>query len=125
MALVDISFRATLPLFWSTPIKLGGLGLPPSTIGIILSFFGVINGFCQIFFFPRMHNRWGPKKVFIAGVTAFIPLYLLFPVINYLASEQGLTPVVWAVVFTQIMLSIIPNFSFSACFICDNIIYYR
>lgn len=125
LSLVEISFRTTLPLFLSTPIKLGGLDLPPSTIGTILSIFGVLNGFCQIFFFPRLHKRWGSKRVFMAGLAACIPMYLLFPVINYLANKQGLTPAVWALVYTQVTLSMFPNFSYSSCFVFDDTMHYR
>jgi hypothetical protein len=32
------------PLFLSTPIFLGGLGLPPSSIGKLLSIQGILNG---------------------------------------------------------------------------------
>ncbi|KAF7771079.1 hypothetical protein Agabi119p4_7053 [Agaricus bisporus var. burnettii] len=117
LALVDISFRAIQPLFLSTPIELGGLGLPPSTIGNILSFFGVLNGVVQVFFFARIHDRWGSKRIFMTGIAACIPLFLLFPVINYLASKQGLTPVVWTIVFTQVTLSMFPSFAYSAIFI--------
>jgi hypothetical protein len=62
VSLVDISFRAIQPLFLSTPIELGGLGLSPFTIGTILSVFGVLNGFCQIFFFPSIHKRGARRK---------------------------------------------------------------
>jgi hypothetical protein len=116
LSLVDIAYRAIQPVFLSTPIELGGLGLLPSAIGNILSMFGILNGFFQIFFFAKIHDRWGSKKVFTAGIAACIPLFLLFPVINHLARTQGLTPLLWAVVFLQVCLSILPSLSYSACF---------
>ncbi|KAG6858599.1 hypothetical protein C0995_015403, partial [Termitomyces sp. Mi166 len=36
-ALLEMSFRAIQPLFFATPIDFGGLGLPPPSIGNILS----------------------------------------------------------------------------------------
>jgi hypothetical protein len=57
------------------------------------------------------------------GIASCIPLFLLFPVINYLASKQGLTPAVWAVVFTQVLLSMLPNLAYSACSNPGDIMY--
>lgn len=111
LSLVDIAFRAIQPVFLSTPIEMGGLGLPPSMIGNILSVYGVLNGFIQIFFFAKMHDRWGSKKVFTAGIAACIPMFLLFPIINYLARSQGLTPLVWGFVSLQVGLAMMPSLS--------------
>ncbi|KIM39394.1 hypothetical protein M413DRAFT_198759 [Hebeloma cylindrosporum] len=117
LSLVDISFRAIQPLFLSTPIHLGGLGLPPSTIGTLLSIFGVLNGVFQVFFFAQMNDRWGSKTVFFWGIASGIPAFALFPVINYLALHQGYSTAVWIAVGLQIALSIILCFSFGAVFI--------
>jgi hypothetical protein len=54
LALVDMSHRALQPVFFSTPIALGGLGLDPPVIGTIISFFGILNGVITVFFFSRM-----------------------------------------------------------------------
>ena len=106
MAFLDISFRAIQPLFLSTPIHLGGLGLPPSTIGMLLSIFGVLNGVSQVFFFAQMNDRWGSKMVFFWGIASAIPAFGLFPVINYLAVHQGYSATVWIAVGLQIVLFI-------------------
>ena len=106
LSLVDIAFRAIQPLFLSTPIHLGGLGLPPSTIGKILSVFGILNGMFQMFFFSGIHDRWGSKKVFAAGVASALPAFACFPVINYLARISGYSNMLWALVGFQIVVSI-------------------
>jgi len=114
LSLVDIAFRAIQPLFFSTPVELGGLGLSPSTIGNILSAHGIFNGFFQIFFFARIHDYWGSKKVFIAGIMSGIPLFLSFPVINQIAREQGYSATLWVAVGAQTLLSIMPSLSYGA-----------
>ena len=106
LSLVDIAFRAIQPLFLSTPIHLGGLGLPPSTIGKILSVFGILNGMFQMFFFAGIHDRWGSKKVFTAGVASALPAFTCFPVINYLARISGYSNMLWALLGFQIVVSI-------------------
>ena len=106
LSLVDISFRAIQPLFLSTPIHLGGLGLPPSTIGNILSIFGVLNGVFQIFFFARINDRWGSKRVFLLGIASGVPMFASFPIINLLARHHGYSMVVWMAVGFQIIMSV-------------------
>jgi hypothetical protein len=117
LSLVDISFRAIQPLFLSTPIHLGGLGLPPSTIGNLLSIFGVLNGVFQVFFFAQINDRWGSKRVFIAGIVAALPVFASFPVINYLARTQGYSLMVWTAVGFQIVTSVAISISYGAVFI--------
>ena len=116
LSLVDISFRATQPLFLSTPIHLGGLGLPPSTIGNLLAIFGVLNGVFQIFFFARINDHWGSKRVFFWGVASGIPIFASFPVINYLARHNGYSTMVWIAVGFQIVISIGLGLSFGQYF---------
>ncbi|KAF8071623.1 member of major facilitator superfamily multidrug-resistance, DHA1 sub-family [Lyophyllum atratum] len=117
LSLVDIAFRAIQPLFLSTPIALGGLGLPPSAIGNILSVFGISNGIIQVFFFARIHDYFGSKKTFIAGIASAFPAFIAFPIINYLARAQGLSTAVWVAVGLQTFISIGLSLSYGAIFI--------
>ncbi|KAI0091365.1 member of major facilitator multidrug-resistance DHA1 sub-family [Irpex rosettiformis] len=118
LALVDISTRAIQPVFFSTPVELGGLGLPPHHIGKILSVYGVINGFLQIFYFAKTQARFGPKNVYMAGIASSLIVFAFFPVINWLARTQGLEhPLVWLAVAIQIVTSILINFSYGCVFI--------
>ncbi|EJC99920.1 MFS general substrate transporter [Fomitiporia mediterranea MF3/22] len=82
LAFVDIAFRALQPVFFATPRSLGGLGIPPHTIGIFLSCFGIANGFFQVGFFARLVKRLGNKRVYLIGITASIPIFALFPVMS-------------------------------------------
>ena len=112
LSLVDISFRAIHPLFLSTPIEIGGLGLTPPTIGKLLSVLGIFNGVFQVCFFAKIHDRWGSKRVFIGGLISSIPAFALFPVINILARQQGYSALVWMTVAVQLLISIALNLSF-------------
>lgn len=115
VSLVDISFRTIQPIFFSTPTHLGGLGLPPSTIGIILACFGLLNGSAQVLFFARASNRWGPRNVFMWGLALAIPALATFPCISYLSKTQGYGTTLWALVGLQIVLSIGLCFCFGKC----------
>lgn len=117
LALVDISTRAIQPVFFSTPVELGGLGLPPHHIGKILSVYGIINGFLQIFYFAKTHARFGTKNVYLAGITSSLLVFVSFPIINHLASTAGENDMlVWLAVAFQVIASIFINFSYGRSF---------
>ena len=120
LSLVDITLRAVQPVFYSTPIQLGGLGLPPQKIGIILSVYGVLNGLLQIFFFAQIHDRFGSKRVYITGLFAALPVFALFPVINVLARYEGYSLITWLAVAFQCCMSIVINFSYGKCFVAPS-----
>ena len=118
LALVDISFRALRPVFLSTPVALGGLGLGPPAIGTVMSFGGIISGVFIVFFFPRMTNCFGVKRVYLIGIAAAVPCFALFPVINYLARSSierggGLGTGVWVVVGLQVAASVLVSMCYS------------
>jgi hypothetical protein len=118
LSLMDISFRAIQPLFLSTPIHLGGLGLSPASIGQILSVTGIINGVFQIGFFAKIHDRWGSKRTFLVGILSGFPMILTLPVANYFArADGGLSGRVWAVVWFQVAVSILTSLSYGSVFI--------
>jgi MFS family permease len=117
LSLVDISFRAIQPLFFSTPVHLGGLGLPPPTIGTILSCFGILSGLLSVLFFAKIHDRWGTKRVFIAGIASAIPVFAAFPILNAMARAQGLSTAVWLGIAVQVTFSSFLNLSYGCIFI--------
>jgi len=117
LSLVDIALRAIHPVFLATPIELGGLGLPTSRIGSLLSVFGVVNGVSQVFFFARVHDYLGSKRTFIFGIASALPTFAAFPVLSYLARLQGVSTLVWAIALAQIIISIGLSFSYGAVFI--------
>jgi MFS family permease len=112
---VDVAFRAIQPLFLSTPINFGGLGLPAPSIGTLLSAQGILNGIFQLFFFAKIHDRWGSKKTFIAGISTAIPSFIMFPVANTLARTQGYSIAVWAAIALQTISGVLLGLSYGQC----------
>jgi len=117
LSFFDIAFRAVQPLFYATPLELGGLGLDPPRIGNILAIYGVINGLFQIFFFANLHDRFGSKIIYSASMAAGIPMVITLPVLNAVARVQGLSLVVWSIVGLQLIFSMIFNLAYSCVFI--------
>ena len=89
LAFLNISTIALLPLFLSMPLDIGGLNLSPPTIGYIIGTFGITNATFQGFFLNHIVHRWGNRNVFIAAISTFIPIFLIFPVINFVAVGWG------------------------------------
>lgn len=112
LALLDIAFRAMVPLFYSTPIEFGGLGQSPVWIGSMISVFGIMNGAVQAFLFPVLIECWGPRRVFIAGMAMFAVLFTIFPIINAVARASGISTPVIILVIGQLALSIICDMAY-------------
>ncbi|RXW25538.1 hypothetical protein EST38_g331 [Candolleomyces aberdarensis] len=117
LSLVDIAFRAIQPVFFSTPIELGGLGLDPARIGSILSISGILNGCFQVFFFAAINNRLGSKRTFIMGIASAVPLFVCYPLMSVVAQREGLSSLVWVLVLAQIVFSIGISLSYGSIFI--------
>ena len=71
------------------PLDIGGLNLSPSVIGYIIGSYGFVDAVFQVFCFSPIVGRWGERVVLIAAISAFIPIFLMFPVINLLARGWG------------------------------------
>ncbi len=112
LSLVEISFRAIQPLFFSTPISSGGLGLDPPSIGKILACQGILNGIFQVAYFARAHAICGTKRLFVGGQCCAIPVLALFPVMNALARLYGVGLAVYSAAALQIVFSIVWNSCF-------------
>jgi hypothetical protein len=112
LSLLDIAFRDVQPLFFATPLELGGLGLDPPQIGNILAIYGVINGLFQILFFADLHDQFGSKIIYSVAMAAGIPMVITFPILNAVARVQGLSLVVWTIVGLQLVLSMILNLAY-------------
>ncbi|KAG2057778.1 MFS general substrate transporter [Suillus hirtellus] len=89
LALLDISFRALVPLLFSTPTHLGGLGFNPATIGSWLALFGITSGIFQALFFARIVDWIGPKRVFCVSVSCYVPLMVMFPIMSWIVRAGG------------------------------------
>jgi len=116
LSLLEIAFRAVQPVFFATPIELGGLGLDPPRIGNILSAYGIINGLFQIFFFADLHDRFGSKAIYSVAIASGVPLILTYPLINAFARTQGLSWMVWSLVGVQLAFAMALNLAYCELF---------
>lgn len=61
--LLALAYTAILPIFWFTPVRLGGFGFTPLQISLMLAVNGVAQASWLLFVFPPLQNRWGTNKV--------------------------------------------------------------
>ncbi|KAJ7284947.1 major facilitator superfamily domain-containing protein [Mycena rebaudengoi] len=115
-AFLDIALRALVPLFLAMPIEIGGLGLAPDKIGLILGAQGAAVGTFQVFFCAKIIRRLGDRGAFLSGVLAFLPVWLLFPVISTIAKGSGLSCMVWILLGCLLALSALVDTAYGAVF---------
>ncbi|KAI6042027.1 major facilitator superfamily domain-containing protein [Pisolithus marmoratus] len=111
--LIDMAIRTVLPVYFAMPIEMGGLGLGPSAIGTILALSGFANGVFRCLLFAPLHDRFGPKILYLIGTFLCIPVIALFPMTSWVARERGLDSLVWTLVGSQMILFVLATFSFS------------
>ncbi|KAN0119048.1 major facilitator superfamily [Russula decolorans] len=77
IGLLEMIAGVLIPLVWSTQVELGGLSMSPASIGLWMAGYGCLNGVFQFVAFPRIVERFGPRRVFIVSISAFAPMYLM------------------------------------------------
>ena len=85
----DMSIQVLLPLMWSTSVEHGGLGFTPSTIGLTMGIYGVVNAFIQFKFLGKIIRRFGPRRVFIVAFSTFLVSLSCFPLEGYFSRQAG------------------------------------
>ncbi|KIJ67973.1 hypothetical protein HYDPIDRAFT_126547 [Hydnomerulius pinastri MD-312] len=113
LSTLEIAMYALQPLFYSTPIEHGGLGFTPMTIGFWMAGFGIANGLIQAIYFTPLVVRMGAKNLFRAGHFCFLPIFGLFPVINWVAKGWGINWLVWVLLACQLVSAVIMDMSFA------------
>jgi hypothetical protein len=103
------------------PLSLGGLGYSPPAVGAALSAFSLLSALWQAFMFLPVYNRFGAKKTFVVAITTFIPMFLLFPMMNVAARHAGtgVNAVTIVELTVQGLLYVIMDMGFSE-FPCTN-----
>ena len=89
LAFLDMGHFVLLPLFYSTSIPLGGLGLDPYKIGLTLGCFGCINAVVQARFLGPLIREFGARKVYIMSFPGLLFCVTLYPIIRHFAQRFG------------------------------------
>ncbi|KAJ7159094.1 major facilitator superfamily multidrug-resistance, DHA1 sub-family [Mycena crocata] len=113
LAFCDMCYDALLPLVYATPISLGGLGLKPYNIGLIMGLCGISNAFIQVFLGGRIIRYLGPRRIAIGGFCALVVAFVAFGLLGFLAKRAGrIDGWVLAALILQLSCSSVVYFAF-------------
>ena len=113
LGLLDISHLVLLPLFYSSPIEIGGLGFQPASIGTFLAILGIVDGIVQAFLAAKLIEWYGAKRVFCWAVLYLYPLILLFPIMTAVVTAQGkVGPIIWILLVCQLIFMTFMDLAF-------------
>ncbi|KAJ7690121.1 major facilitator superfamily multidrug-resistance, DHA1 sub-family [Mycena rosella] len=115
LAFCHMANEALIPLFFATPISLGGLGLEPREIGLILGLAGLCNAFVQILLAGRVIRRYGARRMFTAGLCALAVEFAMYPLTSYLARRTGrVDTVVYLALAGQLSCTFVVYFAYAS-----------
>ncbi|KAI9683925.1 MAG: hypothetical protein M1829_004260 [Trizodia sp. TS-e1964] len=114
LPLHNATFMQLFPHFLSSPLApapapasrlffTGGLHLPSSTIGLLLSSFGVLGIFLQLLIYPRLQAAIGTLAAYRLALWMFPFAYIAAP---YLARMQPADPLRWAGVCAMLCVQV-------------------
>jgi hypothetical protein len=113
--LLEMAASTLLPLIWSTSVEFGGLDMSPVSIGLWMAVYGVLDGILQCIAFPCIVGHFGPRRVFITSIVAFVPIYLMFPFENLMLRSGSSVSVLWVLIMLQLGSMSIANMGFGTC----------
>ncbi|KAI0393444.1 MFS general substrate transporter [Xylariaceae sp. FL0594] len=80
--LLAYAYTAIVPVFWSTSVSLGGLGLTPLQISLFMGLNGLSQAIWVLVFFPPLQHRIGTNGVMRACGTAYPVSMAVMPCLN-------------------------------------------
>ncbi|KIY68710.1 MFS general substrate transporter [Cylindrobasidium torrendii FP15055 ss-10] len=89
LAFVSASYEVLQPLMWSTSIPVGGLGLSPYEIGLIMFIWGSANAIVQVFVGSSLIRKIGAPNTFSVASASMLVSFIAFSTESYLARMAG------------------------------------
>ncbi|KAK2028550.1 major facilitator superfamily transporter [Colletotrichum zoysiae] len=108
LMLLAFAYTAIVPVFWFTPVELGGYGFTPLQISIMMAVNGVAQALWLLVVFPPLQQRIGTNAVMRACSYAYPWFYLVCPLGNFVlkagVGNPGVITCFW--IFAPISLAI-------------------
>lgn len=94
--LLAFAYTAIVPVFWFTPVSLGGYGFTPSQISLLLSINGASQALWLLLVYPRLDRKIGTTAVLRSCALAYPIFFALCPLGNTLL-RHGATTAFWII----------------------------
>ncbi|KAI2624859.1 MFS general substrate transporter [Hypoxylon sp. NC1633] len=90
----------------------GGLGLPPSSVGMAMAILGVIGITMQLFLYPRLSSRLGTIRSWRTCLCFFPVAYILVPFLSVVPSttappSQKTGPMIWIAIAGVLFIQVV------------------
>lgn len=112
LALIEISFTAILTVYLAS----SPLSLTPRAIGFLIGSMGIFNGIFQALCTATLVEQWGAKRVYQVSISAFFPLWALFPIAVRMATTDDSDSYpwrLWILACVGVVLVTVMDMSFS------------
>ncbi|KAL2019807.1 hypothetical protein VTK56DRAFT_9158 [Thermocarpiscus australiensis] len=114
--LLAFAYTAIVPVFWFTPVDLGGFGFSPLQISLVMGLNGLAQAIWILVVFPPLHHRIGTNGVLRVCAIAYPFMFAAMPLFNLLlrAGTPASVTVFWATVPALLCLGCGVSMSFTA-----------
>ncbi|KAG1866196.1 MFS general substrate transporter [Suillus subluteus] len=119
LSFVDQCMLVLMPLMYSTSRSLGGLGFSSTTIGLVMTVWTMLNGTIQVYAFPRLLRRFGPKRLYITSFAFFLITFSTYPLMNYMAKRK-MEAGMWLILCVQLGAYIVAYNTYSCIILYVN-----
>lgn len=119
LSFVDQCMLVLMPLMYSTSRPLGGLGFSSNTIGLVMTAWSMLNGTIQVYAFPRLLRRFGPKRLYTTSFAFFLITFSTYPLMNYMAKRK-MEAGMWLILCVQLVAYVVAFLTYSCVILYIN-----
>ena len=109
------SYVSIIPVMFTMSVPLGGLGFTPPQIGYILGACRASAACFMAFCFSRVVQYFGERRVYIIGMSSFIGIWILLPVLNLCAWRFKMSLSVSTAVLALALPTVCLDIAYGAC----------
>lgn len=111
--LLAFAYTAVVPVFWFTPVRLGGYGFAPYQISIMMALNGAAQAAWLLVAFPPLQHRYGTNAV-LRGCAAAYPFFFLACPLGNVLLRAGADTAFWVLAPLATVAGVGVSMSFTA-----------